>query len=107
MRCVLVGIDAVRRKHDAESYTVRSTPRRSYSNWSAVNFKLVVKLKKAGVMTPAGFKVYNVRNKKSNYSYEQPVSIALSKESGAMFRKNKKAWDYFQLQRTWYLKPFI
>src|SRR5262249_47092551 len=46
-------IDGVRRKIDCESYTIRFTPRRPSSTWSAINIKLVEELKAAGLMEPA------------------------------------------------------
>lgn len=99
-------IDGIRRRRDDESYVIRFTPRKPNSNWSAVNLKLVAKLKKEGLMTQAGLDIFNIRNKKkANYAYESGQGEPLSKEYEALFRKNKKAWKYFQSQRPSYRKP--
>jgi len=52
--CVLVGLMGFRRSVDDVSYTIRFTPRRRGSIWSAVNMKRVEELSKKGLMQPAG-----------------------------------------------------
>ncbi|QIK67266.1 hypothetical protein G7072_13735 [Nocardioides sp. HDW12B] len=47
-------IDGVAGKRDEESYTVRVTPRRPRSSWSARNVALVERLEAEGRMQPAG-----------------------------------------------------
>ena len=47
-------IDGVRRRRDDASYTIRFTPRRPGSIWSAVNVAKVDALTAAGLMEPAG-----------------------------------------------------
>lgn len=47
-------IDGVAGKRDEESYTVRVTPRRRRSSWSARNVALVERLEAEGRMQPAG-----------------------------------------------------
>ncbi len=47
-------IDGVAGKRDEESYTVRITPRRPRSSWSARNVALVERLEAEGRMQPAG-----------------------------------------------------
>ncbi len=99
-------IDGIRRNLDDERYTIRFTPRRPGSVWSGVNLKLITTLKKAGLMTPEGLKVYD--NRKTDhpyYAYEQNRVVPLSKEFEATFKKNKKAWTYFQTQRLSYRRP--
>ncbi|HMT27887.1 MAG TPA: bacteriocin-protection protein, partial [Bacteroidia bacterium] len=56
-------IDGVRRSIDKESYCNRFTPRRSNSNWSAINIKKVEELSKARLMTAAGLKAFDLRAK--------------------------------------------
>ena len=53
-------IDGVR-NDDEESYCIRFTPRRSNSIWSEINIKKVEKLTKAGLMKPAGLKLFSLR----------------------------------------------
>src|SRR5437773_7816694 len=55
-------IDGVRRSIDETSYTIRFTPRRPTSTWSAVNIKRVKQLKKTGLMHPAGLKAFAARS---------------------------------------------
>lgn len=91
-------IDGIRRKIDEESYSIRFTPRRPKSIWSAVNIANVEKLIKEGRMKPEGLAAYEKRtdNESSGYSFEQQKSLKLDKEYEAIFQKNKKAWDFFQ-----------
>ncbi len=58
-------IDGVRRSIDETSYTIRFTPRRPTSTWSAVNIKRVKQLKKTGLMHPAGLKAFAARSDSS------------------------------------------
>src|SRR5262249_8169909 len=65
-------IDGIRRRVDAQRYTIRFTPRRSGSIWSAVNVKRVAFLRKAGRMRPAGLAAFEKRDPKKTaiYSFE-------------------------------------
>ncbi|MBX7151689.1 YdeI/OmpD-associated family protein [bacterium] len=101
-------IDGVRKSLGNESYTIRFTPRRPGSNWSAVNLKRVDELMKLGLMRPTGIKAYEARNTKKiqQYSYErQAAKLDTSQET--LFKKNKKAWAFFQSQPPSYQKPCI
>ena len=97
-------IDGVRRRLDAESYTIRFTPRQPRSNWSANNIKRVEELKAAGKMTPAGLRAFEQRSddRSAIYSYEQRQKATLPPEFEARFQANAKAWDYFHKQAAWY-----
>jgi uncharacterized protein YdeI (YjbR/CyaY-like superfamily) len=94
-------IDGIRRSLGAESYTIRFTPRKPRSNWSAVNIARVAELQRLGRMRPAGQKVFDERVPSKQYSYEARPE-ALSPEYEKLFRKNKKAWTYFQAEAPWY-----
>jgi uncharacterized protein YdeI (YjbR/CyaY-like superfamily) len=99
-------IDGVRRTIDEESYTIRFTPRRPRSNWSAVNLKRVAELTKLGRMQPAGLRAYEARDpaRCQIYSYEQKerIEVELSPAYEARFKANKKAWAFFQSQAPYY-----
>jgi len=97
-------IDGVRRSIDETSYTIRFTPRRPTSTWSAVNIKRIQQLKKTGLMHPAGLKAFAARSEKKSgiYSYEQRKSAKFTREQGKQFRANKSAWDFFRSQAPWY-----
>src|SRR3954447_24427988 len=66
-------IDGVRRRIDDLSYTIRFTPRKPRSIWSAVNIKRVHELASAGLMHPAGIKAFEAREEARSavYSFEQ------------------------------------
>ena len=49
-------IDGVRRSVDEDSYTIRFTPRKATSIWSAINLRKVKELVKSGHMRPAGYR---------------------------------------------------
>lgn len=97
-------IDGVRHRIDAESYTIRFTPRRSGSTWSAVNMRRVRVLVRAGRMSDYGLRVYQERNRKKTglYSFEQLKTARLSPRHAQRFRANRRAWAWFQAQAPWY-----
>ncbi len=97
-------IDGVRRSIDETSYTIRFTPRRSTSTWSAVNIKRVQHLKKTGLMHAAGLKAFAARSEKNSgiYSYEQRKSAKFTREQEQQFRANESAWEFFRSQAPWY-----
>lgn len=96
-------IDGVRRSVDDESYTIRFTPRRPGSSWSAVNVRLVHELESAGRMTPAGRAVFEARTDKNTagYSYEQREA-AFDAARLKAFKKNRAAWMFFEAQPPGY-----
>ncbi len=97
-------IDGVRKSIDDTSYTIRFTPRRPTSTWSAINIKRVQQLKKTGLMHLAGLKAFAARSAKKSaiYSYEQRKSARFTREQAKQFRANKGAWEFFRSQAPWY-----
>jgi uncharacterized protein YdeI (YjbR/CyaY-like superfamily) len=96
-------IDGVRKSVDAHAYTVRFTPRKEKSKWSAVNIKRAEKLAAAGRMCPPGLKAFEgAKEQPRSYSYEQRREARLDKTMDREFRANRKAWDFFQAQAPWY-----
>jgi len=91
-------IDGIRRRLDDDSYTIRFTPRRSRSVWSAINIRRVQELDANGRMTPAGRLAYEAReeNRSGIYSYEQR-SATLPPPYAGRLRKNKAAWSTFMV----------
>lgn len=91
-------IDGVRKGIDDVSYTIRFTPRKPRSTWSAVNVKRATELARLGLMHSAGFKVFEerVEAKSGLYGYEQRQTIELGDAYEQQFRANQKAWDFFQ-----------
>ena len=98
-------IDGIRRSIDEISYTIRLTPRRPRSIWSAINIKRARELIHEGLMRPAGLKAFEVRkeDKSGIYSYEQR-SDRLPEPYERSFKENKAAWAFFQSQPPWYRK---
>jgi uncharacterized protein YdeI (YjbR/CyaY-like superfamily) len=98
-------IDGIRRSIDDSSYTIRFTPRRTSSIWSAVNIKRAQELIDQGLMNPAGLKAFEARreNRSGIYAYEQRTE-KLPDPYELKFKKNKTAWAFFQAQSPWYRK---
>ncbi|HKP46677.1 MAG TPA: YdeI/OmpD-associated family protein [Pyrinomonadaceae bacterium] len=98
-------IDGVRRRIDHESYSIRFTPRRSTSIWSAVNIKRANELLAAGRMAPSGKKAFAARkeNRSGIYSYEQR-SAELIEPYATLLSRNKKAAKFFSAQPPSYRK---
>ena len=93
-------IDGVRRRIDDESYSIRFTPRKARSTWSAVNVKRVGELTAEGRMHPAGIAAFERRSddKTAIYAYEQRKGATLEAEQERRFKDDKKAWAWFQAQ---------
>jgi uncharacterized protein YdeI (YjbR/CyaY-like superfamily) len=97
-------IDGVRKRIDDLSYTIRFTPRRATSIWSAVNIKRVAELEALGLMTRAGREAFAKRSEAKSriYSYEQTAPAAFSTAQLKLLRANAKAWAFFQAQPPGY-----
>lgn len=101
-------IDGVRRGLDADSFTVRFTPRKAKSNWSKVNIKRAIELEAEGRMRPPGLAAFRARDKTAvaPYSFENR-DTKLDATSQKKFRMNKRAWTFFQTQPPWYQRTSI
>lgn len=97
-------IDGVRKGIDDTSYAIRFTPRKSGSNWSAVNIQRVAELADRGLMQAAGLKAFagRLEEKSGVYAYEQRNNAELGDAFEEQFRANEKAWEFFQAQPAWY-----
>ncbi len=86
-------IDGIRRRVDDHSYTIRFTPRRSSSIWSAINMKRAGELEALGLMQPAGLAAFAKRTEGRSviYSYEQRAKAQLSPEHEKRVRAHRKA----------------
>ncbi len=102
-------IDGIRRTVDDERYTIRFTPRKARSTWSAVNIERVAELTKRGPMRSAGLEAFARREKARSqiYAYEQRSEAALDDEAERAFRANEKAWTFFQAQPPGYRRTAI
>jgi uncharacterized protein YdeI (YjbR/CyaY-like superfamily) len=101
-------IDGVRRSLGGDSYSIRFSPRKPGSNWSAVNIKKMEKLLAQGLVQPAGIAAYGFREEKRSgvYSFEN-VTKELASDLETRFRANPKAWDFFTRQAPSYRKAII
>ena len=93
-------IDGVRRRVDADSFSVRFTPRKPGSKWSAVNIRKASALVEAGRMRPAGTAAFEAREARAGtrrYSYESKPE-ALEPAMERTFRRDRTAWAFFQSQ---------
>lgn len=101
-------IDGVRRSWDADSFTIRFTPRRAKSVWSQVNLHHFERLKMLRRVAPPGLKAHAERDPKKSglYSFENlPRRLATADEK--QFKANKAAWDFFQAQPPSYQRVAI
>jgi uncharacterized protein YdeI (YjbR/CyaY-like superfamily) len=98
-------IDGIRKSVDEFSYTIRFTPRRARSTWSAVNIKRAGELTKQGLMMPRGIEAFAARQEKRSgiYSYEQR-NPELPDPHRRLLKKNKAAWNFFEAQPPSYRK---
>jgi len=101
-------IDGVRKSIDHESYSIRFTPRKSSSIWSNINIKKVEELTKAGLMTSAGQKAFDLRkeDKSGIYSHEK-ADVSLDTVYRKQFMDHPAAWDFFESQAPSYKKVII
>jgi uncharacterized protein YdeI (YjbR/CyaY-like superfamily) len=99
-------IDGVRKRIDDETYTIRFSPRKPRSIWSAINIQRVQELTDQGRMQAAGLKAFQAREagRVRIYSYEQERPPGLDEAYEKKLRGNKAAWKFFQAQAASYRK---
>jgi uncharacterized protein YdeI (YjbR/CyaY-like superfamily) len=91
-------IDGVRRSLGEEAYSIRFTPRKGGSRWSAVNRGKATALIAAGRMMPAGLKAWEARPEGENAgaSYEVGGADRLPPPMEKRIRANAAAWAWFR-----------
>lgn len=101
-------IDGIRRSIDEESYSIRFTPRKSTSIWSAVNIKKVELLSEQDLMYPMGIAAFEKRKEQKSkiYSYENE-DIELNPDFDKKLKANKKAYTFFKNMPPSYQKTVI
>ena len=102
-------IDGVRRRIDDHTYSIRFTPRKPSSIWSAVNIAKMEQLQTAGRMTPAGLQAFAHRKagKSAIYSHEQVTPAELPAPQLREFQRHKKAWQFFETTPPGYQKTLL
>jgi uncharacterized protein YdeI (YjbR/CyaY-like superfamily) len=91
-------IDGVRRSLGEDAYTIRFTPRRPRSIWSAVNVAKAEALIAEGRMHPAGLAAFEARTPQRTgvYSHENRKAARFSPDQEVEFRADAKAWAWFE-----------
>jgi len=102
-------IDGVRKRVDDATYTIRFTPRKAGSIWSAVNIDKVAKLRAQGLMTPAGEAAFAQRSEDRSrvYSHERTTDAELEPADLARFQRHQAAWAYFEACPPGYRKRML
>jgi uncharacterized protein YdeI (YjbR/CyaY-like superfamily) len=102
-------IDGVRKGVDDATYTIRFTPRKAGSIWSAVNIDKVAELREQGLMTPAGEAAFALRSEDRSrvYSHERTTDAELAPDDLARFQRHKAAWTYFETCPPGYRKRML
>jgi len=98
-------IDGIRKSIDSDSYSIRFTPRKPNSIWSAINIQKVADLTEKQLMTTAGLNAFQLRKpeKSGIYSFES-AHKELTPEFTEIFRSNPPAWTFFMAQAPYYRK---
>jgi uncharacterized protein YdeI (YjbR/CyaY-like superfamily) len=98
-------IDGIRRTLDEDRYTIRFTPRRPGSKWSAVNIRNMAELEAANKMTDAGRAVFEARKDSGSPGYKAQKKVGTLDETRLReFKKNGPAWKFFEAQPAGYQK---
>ena len=98
-------IDGVRRGVDETTYTIRFTPRRPRSIWSAVNVRRFAELDAVGLVTDAGRRAFDARreDRTAVYAHEQASPPALDDAFEARFRtESPDGWAWLEGQPPYY-----
>ena len=102
-------IDGIRRSLGDESYTIRFTPRKARSTWSAVNIARAKELIAERRMRRAGLAAFEARSddRSAIYAYEQRHHAKLVPDEEREFRANERAWAFFEAQPPSYRKTAL
>ncbi len=100
-------IDGVRRGLDEASYTIRFTPRKRTSRWSAVNVRNVERLSRLGLMQPGGMRAFEQRDPgDSGYTYGARADD-FEGELAARFKAEPGAYEFFRRQPPSHRKQVV
>jgi uncharacterized protein YdeI (YjbR/CyaY-like superfamily) len=103
-------IDSTIQRMDDERYAQKFTPRRSDSNWSALNKRRVVNLIQEGRMMQAGLKTLTYTDSRDDYG-RSTVHTAEELKPPLYLKKilssNRKAWDTFNQLAPSYRRNYI
>ena len=89
-------IDGVRYRVDDDRYTIRFTPRRPGSIWSAVNIRKVAALEKKALMTPRGLAAFDKKSVERSKVYaSERARATLDPRYEQQIRRDKRAWEFW------------
>ncbi|OJW20428.1 MAG: bacteriocin-protection protein [Planctomycetales bacterium 71-10] len=98
-------IDGVRKGIDAERYSIRFTPRKKGSVWSAVNIARVRALTELGRMQPTGLVAFEARREdRSGICSHEQGHVDLPEVYLGLLRENPAAWEFYEKQPASYRK---
>jgi uncharacterized protein YdeI (YjbR/CyaY-like superfamily) len=102
-------VDGVRRTLDAGAYTIRFTPRRAGSTWSAVNLARAAALEAEGRMQPAGRAALARRTAKRSrtYSYERARPAELDGALLRLLQAERALWAFHETQAPSYRRKVV
>ena len=102
-------IDSIRRSVPGDGWTIRLTPRRTRSIWSAVNVAKVAELRAAGRLRPAGEAAFAARraDRTAVYSFEQAHDPELAPAEEGRFRADEAAWAWFAVKSPSFRKQAL
>ena len=97
-------IDGIRKSVDGTRFTMRFTPRKRGSIWSAINIRKAKALIASGRMRPPGLTAFRARrsDRSAVYSFEQKKTPKLTPEYERTFRRNAAAWEFFRTRSDAY-----
>jgi uncharacterized protein YdeI (YjbR/CyaY-like superfamily) len=102
-------IDGVRHSLGDDAYTIRFTPRKRTSIWSAINVARVSELSKLGRMMPAGLRAFAARTPERTgvYSFERNAAAKLTPAEEEKLRAHGEAAAFFDARPPWYRRAAI
>jgi uncharacterized protein YdeI (YjbR/CyaY-like superfamily) len=97
-------IDGVRKNVSEDAYSIRFTPRKPTSNWSAINVALIARLEEQGKLTAAGRHAFAARTRERTgvYSHERNAAARFTAEQERELRAHGAAAAFFDAQPAWY-----
>jgi uncharacterized protein YdeI (YjbR/CyaY-like superfamily) len=102
-------IDGIRRRIDDTSYSIRFTPRKARSTWSAVNIRRMKELVDEGLVAPEGLAAFERRTDERTaiYSYEQRKAAKLEPDQERRLRADERALAFFEAQPPSYRRAAV
>jgi uncharacterized protein YdeI (YjbR/CyaY-like superfamily) len=102
-------IDGRRKRISEHAYSIRFTPRKPSSIWSAINIAKMEQLRTEGRMTPAGEQAFALRTvaRSGVYSHEQAETAEMSMAEIQRFKRDGIAWEFFEATPPGYRKRML